>query len=128
MAEVGKPAKVAIGVNLNREIEGKVEVEVVGIPPGTKMEASKLPLAKDTKRLTYVLTIPADAKTGVFKTIACRGTVTSDKGVITQVNGTGEVQIDTPRNVPAKAGAKDAEADKPLSRLEELRKQREGSQ
>ncbi len=123
MAELGKPAKVIVGVDLTREVGGKVEVEVVGLPPGTTMEQTKLPLGKDTKKLTYTLTIPSTAKAGSFKTIACRGTVTSDKGVITQVNGTGEVQIDPPR--PGAKDKKPVASDKPLTRLEELRKQRE---
>ncbi len=123
MAEVGKPAKVVIGVDLIREVNGKVEVEVVGAPPGTTVEQAKLPLAKDAKKLTYNLNIPATAKAGSYKTIACRGTVTSDQGVITQVNGTGEVQIDPPR--PSAKDKKPVVSDKPLTRLEELRKQRE---
>jgi hypothetical protein len=123
MAELGKPAKVIVGVDLTREVGGKVEVEVVGLPPGTTMEQTKLPLGKDAKKLTYTLTIPSTAKAGSFKTIACRGTVTSDKGVITQVNGTGEVQIDPPR--PGAKDKKPVASDKPLTRLEELRKQRE---
>jgi hypothetical protein len=123
MAELGKPAKITVGVNLNRELPGKVEVELVGLPPGTTMEKPRLPIAKDSQRISYTLSVPANARPGIYKTIACRGTVTSDLGVITQVNGMGEVQID-----PARKTSKESKAnadDKPLSRLEELRKQRE---
>jgi hypothetical protein len=126
MAEVGQPAKVKVAVKLLRPVDGKVEVEMVGLPPGTSMEKSKLPLAKDAQSLIYELKIPDNARPGLFKTIACRGLVSSDKGLITQVNGTGEVQIDVPRGEKGKAKSV-ASDDKPLSRLEELRKQREQS-
>jgi hypothetical protein len=126
MAEVGQPARVKVGVKLLRPVDGQVEVEMVGLPPGTTMEKPKLPLPKDAQSLTYELKIPDNARPGLFKTIACRGLVSNDKGLITQVNGTGEVQIDVPRGEKGKTQAV-ASDDKPLSRLEELRKQREQS-
>jgi hypothetical protein len=127
MAEVGKNATVNIGIDLNREVDGKIEVELVGLPPGTTMVQPKLTWSKGTKRLSYELTVPKEMRNGVFKTIAARGTVTSDKGVITQVNGTAEVQIDPARSAPVKGVVNKDTSEKPLSRLEELRKQREDS-
>jgi hypothetical protein len=125
MAEQGKTSKILIGVNVKRPVDGKMEVEVVGAPPGTALKEAKLPLNKDTKKLTYVLDVPATARPGNFRTIICRGTVTSDKGVIMQVNGNGEVQIDVASNAKPGAVVAKAEADPQLTRLEQLRKQRE---
>ncbi|MFN9435089.1 MAG: hypothetical protein ACK6DC_09160, partial [Planctomycetota bacterium] len=80
------------------------------------------------------VTIPADARAGNYKTVVCRGTVTSDKGIITQVNGNAEVQIDVPvapPPAPAVAAAApmpppppEAPKEKPLTRLEQLRKEK----
>ncbi len=91
------------------------------------MKVAKQPLGdQETQKLTYVLDVPADARPGNYRTINCRGTVTSDKGVITQVNGTSEVQIDVARVVAsAKPNAAKVESADQLTRLEQLRKERE---
>jgi hypothetical protein len=125
MAEQGKSSKILIGVNVKRPVEGKMEVEVVGAPPGTTLKEAKLPIDKDTKKLTYVLDVPATARPGNFRTIICRGSVTSDKGVIMQVNGNGEVQIVVASNTKPGATVAKSDADQQLTRLEQLRKQRE---
>lgn len=125
MAEQGKAAKILVGVSMKRPIEGKVEVEVVGLPPGTTMKVAKLPVGKDTKKLTYVLDVPATARAGNYRTIVCRGTVTNDKGVIMQVNGNGEVQIDVASTAKPGAEVVKKDADQQLTRLEQLRKERE---
>ena len=74
-----------------------------------------------------------------LKTIVCRATVTSEKGVITQTNGNGEVQIDVPlaplvtpptaiavvAPAPASSASPAPEAaKKALTRLEMLKQQR----
>ncbi|MDZ4851653.1 MAG: hypothetical protein SGI77_20390 [Pirellulaceae bacterium] len=128
LAEQGKSAKVLIGVSLKRPIEGKLEVELVGLPVGTTMKEAKKVVASDTKKLTYTLDVPANVRPGNFKTIVCRGTITSNKGVITQINGNGEVQIDAARAPVAgkpDAAATKKDVDQQLTRLEELRKERE---
>lgn len=135
MAEQGKPIDVIVGVELKKPVEGTVEVEILGVPPGTTATTPKLPLAADAKQLAFPLQIPADVRAGNYKTIVCRGTVTSDKGVITQVNGNAEIQIDVPvapppattaaPAAPAPAATPAAPTEKPLSRLEQLRKQKD---
>lgn len=134
MAEQGKPVDVIVGVSLKRPIEGTVEVEILGVPPGTTATTPKLPLAADAKQLAFPLQIPPEVRAGNYKTVVCRGTVTSDKGVITQTNGNAEVQIDVPVAPPPPAPAAAAAptpppapappTDKPLSRLEQLRQQK----
>ncbi len=132
MAEQGKAADVLIGVSLKRPVEGKIELEMVGLPPGTTCDAPKLPLDPAATQVVYKLNVPADAKTGSFKTIVCRATVTSDKGVITQVNGNGEVQIDAPlpatpapTPAPQTAQVEQPAAPKVLTRIEQLKAMRE---
>jgi hypothetical protein len=111
-----------------------VEVEILGLPPGTQSPTPKLVLANDAKQLAFPLQVPAEVRAGNYKTVVCRGTVTSNQGVITQVNGNAEVQIDVPATPPpatAVAAAPppppppSAAAEKPLTRLEKLRMEKD---
>ena len=133
MAEQGKPADVIVGVELKRPAEGTVEIEILGLPPGTACATPKLALPADAKQLVFPLTIPAETRAGNYKTLVARGTVTSDKGLISQTNGNAEVQIDVPvapppapaaAPMPTPAPAPAAPTEKPLSRLEQLRQQK----
>jgi len=133
MAEQGKPADVIVGVELKRPAEGTVEIEILGLPPGTACATPKLALPADAKQLVFPLTIPAETRAGNYKTLVARGTVTSDKGLISQTNGNAEVQIDVPvapppapaaAPMPTPAPTPAAPTEKPLSRLEQLRKQK----
>ncbi len=136
MAEQGKPADVIVGLELKRPIEGTIEVELLGLPPGTSSPTPKLTVAADAKQLVFPLQIPAETRAGNYKTLVCRGTVTHEKGIISQTNGNAEVQIDVPvAPPPAPAAAPapmptptpaPAPTEKPLSRLEQLRKQKTG--
>jgi hypothetical protein len=136
MAEQGKPADVIVGLELKRPVEGTIEVELLGLPPGTSSPTPKLTVAADAKQLVFPLQIPAETRAGNYKTLVCRGTVTHEKGIISQTNGNAEVQIDVPvAPPPAPAAAPapmptptpaPAPTEKPLSRLEQLRKQKTG--
>lgn len=135
MAEQGKPIDVVVETKLVRPVEGTVEVEILGIPPGTVASTPKIVFAADATHTIFPLQIPPEVRAGNYKTIVCRATVTSDKGVITQVNGNGEIQIDVPiappattvvaaAPTPAAAPATTEPAPKVLSRLEQLKQQR----
>lgn len=135
MAEQGKPVDIVIETKLSRPVEGTVEIEILGVPPGTVATTPKVPLAPDATQTVFPLQIPVEVRAGNYKTIVCRATVTSDKGIITQVNGNGEIQIDVPIAPPATtvvaatpappvAAAAAAPAPKVLSRLEQLKQQR----
>ncbi len=136
MAEQGKSANVIVNAKQKRPVEGVVEIEVLGIPPGTQVATPKVPFAADGTQVSYALQVPPETRAGNYKTIICRATVTSDKGVITQTNGNGEVQIDVPiappavttaavvAAAPAAAPVPAEVAAKPLTRLEMLKQQR----
>jgi hypothetical protein len=134
MAEQGKPIDVIIGTKLKKPVEGTIELEILGVPPGTQATTPKMNFAPDATKVAFQLQIPAETRAGNYKTIVCRATVTSDKGVITQTNGNGEIQIDVPlapptttasvaAAAPAPISAQDPAA-KPLTRLEQLKLQR----
>ena len=139
LGEQGKSTNVVVNTKQKRPVEGVVEIEVLGIPPGTQVATPKVPFAADGTQVSYALQIPAETRAGNYKTIVCRATVTSEKGVITQTNGNGEVQIDVPiappaattvvtaaasPAVPVAATPTASEPAKPLTRLEMLKQQR----
>ena len=136
MSEQGKTVDVVVGAKLKKPVEGTVEIEILGIPPGTLTATPKISFAADATQAVFPLQVPVETRAGNYKTIICRATVTSDKGVITQTNGNGEIQVDVPIAPPAAtavaaaaapAPAATAPADpaaKPLSRLEQLKLQR----
>jgi hypothetical protein len=135
MAEQGKPIDVLIGAQIKRQVEGKIELEVLGVPPGTTCDVTKVAFDPAGTQIVYKLNVAADAKPGSYKTIACRAIVTSDKGVMMQTNGNGEVQIDIPlpaatTPAPAAEATPVAQTEQPaapkvLTRLEQLRAMRE---
>lgn len=132
--EQGKPVDILLGVTSKGEIQGQPEIELLGVPPGTKLEQSKLPWSAEQTQLVFKLQVPPETREGQFKTIVARATVTRENGVITQTNGNGEVQIDKPLPAPTEVAAveKPVEtpkepAEKPLTRLEQLRMQRKNS-
>ena len=135
MGEQGKSANVVVNTSQKRPVEGIVEIEVLGFPPGTQVATPKVPFAADGTQIAFLLQIPMETRAGNYKTIVCRATVTSDKGVITQTNGNGEIQIDVPiippaattavaAVAPAAAPAPTEAAVKPLTRIELLKQQR----
>jgi hypothetical protein len=112
-------------------------MEILGIPPGTTVATPKVPFAADATQAVFSVQIPAETRAGNYKTIVCRATITNDKGIITQTNGNGEVQIDVPITPPMPATAvaaapaapaapttPAAPTAKPLTRLEQLKQQR----
>jgi hypothetical protein len=132
LGEQGKPVDIVVGTKLKKPVEGNIEIEILGVPPGTQATTPKVTIPADATKVVFPLHIPAETRAGNYKTIVCRATVTNDKGVITQTNGNGEIQIDVPIAAPAAtagnataattaAAAPDA---KPLTRLEQLRQQR----
>lgn len=135
--ELGGEASVLVDVEIAREFEGKCEVELVGIPAGVVCEKPKMEVTSDTEQIVFAVKIDAKARVGQHKTLVARATVTSDKGVILQTQGTGTLQIDKPIPAPVAKPAPKKESSapapkaapapvqkKPLSRLEQLRQMR----
>ena len=137
VAEQGKSAEIFVGIKAKRPVVGTTEIEVLGLPPGTTSAQPKLTFTEGMEQLVFPLTVPMETRQGNYKTVVCRAVVKTDHGLITQTNGAAEVQVDVPLPAPTQApapmpapvaaAAPTAAPPKPLTRLEQLRQQRENA-
>jgi hypothetical protein len=138
--ELNAEADVLVDVEVLRDFAGSCELELVGLPAGVVCEKSKVEVKKDTEQVSFAVKVGEKARVGQHKTLVVRATVSQDKGIIKQTQGTGTLQVDKPipapvtkpKAEPAKPAAKPAAKPpapvkkKPLSRLEQLRLMRKG--
>lgn len=129
--ETGTETALELGVEVMRAFEGATELELVGLPAGVTSSAPKQPITPESTSVTFPIQIAPEAKIGNHKTLYCIARITSDAGLITQTQGTGEIRIDAPLKpktdpeVAAKPDEAKAPA-KPLSRIEQLRQMKSG--
>jgi hypothetical protein len=132
--EQGQTTQLLVKVEKLQDFEGNAKVELGGLPPGATAEAVEF--NKDTAELTFNIVAAKDARVGKHTSVVAVATLPYQGDVVTHTLGPGELRIDAP--LPPKADAKPAAnsqaatkpaapaADKkPLSRLEQLRLQRE---
>lgn len=136
-AEQGTDGELAVGLEITREFEGEAEIEIVGLPPGVTSSASTQKITPETTQVVFPITVAADARPGTHKTLNCRARIVSEKGTIMETQGTGELRVDEPlppkveepekKEEEKKEEPKAAEPppEKPLSRLEQLRKMKQ---
>ena len=138
--ELNAEADVLVDVEVLRDFAGSCELELVGLPAGVVCEKNKVEVKKDTEQVSFAVKVGEKARVGQHKTLVVRATVSQDKGIIKQTQGTGTLQVDKPipapvtkpKAEPAKPAAKPAAKPpapvkkKPLSRLEQLRLMRKG--
>jgi hypothetical protein len=129
--ETGTETAIELGVEVLRPFSGTTELELVGLPAGVTSPAPKQSIAADATSVTFPIQISPEAKIGNHKTLYCVARITSDDGLITQTQGTGEIRIDKPlkpkTDAPVAAKAAPAKAaPKPLSRIEQLRQMKSG--
>jgi len=133
--EQGQESEVVVQVEQVTPFDGDATLELVGIPAKTELVAGPKSLNKDTKQLVFKIKAAKDARPGKYQTLVCRVTVMEKGEPIMHVLGRGELRIDKP--LPPKASApkpkpKPKAAAKPaapkkkrLSRLEQLRLERQ---
>lgn len=132
--EQGQETQIIVGLSAKREFPGEATVELLGMPAGVTTEPIKV--NKDAEKAVFNVKVAQDAKDGKHKSIVARITVTENEEPIVQTNGNIELRVDKPlppKVTPAakpKDEAKKEEAPKPaperpLSRLEQLRLQKE---
>lgn len=129
--ETGTETAMELGVEVMRPFAGSTELELVGLPSGVTSPAPKQPITAESTSVTFPIQIAAEAKIGNHKTLYCVARNTSDAGLITQTQGTGEIRVDAPLKPKADApvAAKPdpvKAAPKPLSRIEQLRQMKSG--
>jgi hypothetical protein len=134
--ELGGQAQVVVNVENKIEFEGQAQVSLLGLPANTTTDAEPKAITNDTENLIFPVAIGQDARPGVHKSLVCRVVVTQNGEPITHTLGSGELRVDkplppkaaapapAPKPEPAKTAPAEA-APKPLSRLEQLRLQKE---
>jgi Bacterial pre-peptidase C-terminal domain len=129
-SEQGKPTTLFGKIQIATPWEGKAKVHLIGLPP--KVTTPEIEITKDSKELSFPLTVDAAAPAGVHKNLYCQVIVTQNGEPIAQNVGGTELRIDKPL-VAATTAAKPqaappaaaAPTEKRLSRLEQLRKEQE---
>lgn len=136
--EKGKSAQYVVGLEKKAEFSESVKIALVGLPSGVAAEPVEVPA--DAESVTFTVAANAEARAGVHKSLVCQATILRNGEPIVLTVGNGELRVDepvVPKEPEAKpaAEAKPAEMPKPaeaapaapLSRLEQLRKMREGN-
>ena len=96
VAETGQSGVIAVGLEVKRPPEGDVEFEVVGLPSGVSSDQPKLTFTPGMERLAFPIQVGEDARTGQFRTIYVKASITRPGGKIVQTAGRGEIQLAKP--------------------------------
>jgi hypothetical protein len=127
--EQGNSTKLLCTLAHTTPFEGEATAEIVGLPPQIKV--TPLKFTKDTPELTFDITTTAESPIGKHKGLFCRVTIPKNGESIVATAGRSELQVNKPRPAPKpkaevaakpKPAAPEKPAEKPLSRLEQLRK------
>ena len=127
--EQGKPVTMIAKLDFPGTFQGQATAELLGLPHGAK--TAPLNFAHGQAEIAFPIEIAADAAVGKHTALFCRVTVPENgQGILHQVGQGGTLRIDKPAEnspppapVPAAqaAAAPAPPAEKPLSRLEQLR-------
>jgi hypothetical protein len=134
--EQGKETSLVVAVTNNTEFAGNAKIELVGLP--AEVTADAVEISKDSTEAVFKVKTSAKSPAGRHKAIVCRAVVTILDEPIVHTLGPAELRIDAPLPPKAAVAAKPAPAKpvavaaakpvvKPLSRLEQLRQEREGN-
>jgi hypothetical protein len=126
VAETGRSENVVVGLTVKSPPQGEVEFELVGLPAGVTSSQPKVRFVEGMEQLAFPIDVAEDARVGQFKMLVVHATITRPEGQIVQTQGTGEIQIVAPVVAAVAASTPSAPppattAEKPLSRLEQLR-------
>jgi hypothetical protein len=132
--EQGKPTTVVCKVDYPGNFSGNATAELLGLPHGAKTQPVSFPHGQ--AEVNFPLEIAADAAVGKHTALFCRVNVPENgTTILHQVGQGGTLRIDKPAaNAPPqpqpvakaeeKSAAPAAPAEKPLSRLEQLRQRK----
>jgi hypothetical protein len=129
-SEQGKATTLFGKIQVATPWTGAAKIKLIGLPP--KVTTPDIEITKDSKELSFPLTVDPAAPVGQHKNLFCQVIVTQDGEPIVQNVGSTELRIDKPlvaavaakpqASAPAKPAAP---TEKRLSRLEQLRKEQE---
>jgi hypothetical protein len=131
--EQGQATEVVVKVEKKRGFAGSAKAELLGLPNEVTTEPREF--TQDTTELVFPVKTTANSPAGRHKTVLARVLITAQGEPIPHTLGTGELRIDTPLPPKAEAAPMPAAAPPPmpapptekrLSRLEQLRKERQG--
>jgi hypothetical protein len=132
-AEQGQETDVIIKIAKAKDFEGPAKVELLGLP--NEVTTEPIEITKDTAETSFKVKTSAKSPVGRHKTLLCRAVVMLNGEPVTHTLGGGELRIDAPlppkpaaANAPpaaAPAAVAQKPAEKKLSRLEQLRLERE---
>ena len=128
--EQGRPISMVGKIDKQQDFAGNATVELIGLPHGAKTTPQTF--NKDQTEVTFPIEIGADAAVGKHNAIFCKVNVPQgDQMIIHQTAKGSTLRIDKPvapvvaktdGAAQAKPAAPPAAGEKPLSRLEQLRK------
>lgn len=135
--EQGKETEVVINVTKNKDYDGPAKIELLGLP--NEVTTTPIEITKETAEAVFKIKTTMNSPEGRHKTLLCRAVVTANGEPITHTLGTGELRIDKPippkvdapppppmpAAAPAPAPVAEAPPMKRLTRLEQLRLDRE---
>jgi hypothetical protein len=134
--EQEKETEVIVKVEKVADFPGTAKVELVGLPANTA--TTPIEFTKDTTELVFKVTSTKDARPGRYPSLICVTNFQIDGDTVTHTLGTGELRVDAP--LPPKPNAPPAAAPMPmpaaapaaapapmkrLTRLEQLRLEKE---
>jgi hypothetical protein len=137
-AEQGQDTEMVVKVEKKVDFVGEAKAELLGLPPETS--TTPLTFNKDTAELVFKIKVNPAARPGKYAQLVCRTTVLQEGEPVTMTVGTGELRVDAPlppkvasppmpaaTPTPAPAPAPQAKPAEPkrLTRLEQLRLEKE---
>ncbi|HUY36016.1 MAG TPA: PPC domain-containing protein [Pirellulales bacterium] len=133
--EQGKETELVIKVTHAKPFEGEAVIELLGVP--FEVTSAPLKLTKDMGELVFKIKTSDKSPAGRHKTLLCRATIMANGEPVVHGLGAGELRIDVPlppkanepppaaAPAPAVAAAPEKPPEKRLTRLEQLRLDRE---
>jgi hypothetical protein len=135
--EQNKATSILGKLQISTAFEGNASAELLGLPHGVK--AAVMSFDKSAKELSFALEVAADATIGKHQNLFCKILIPQNGGSIAhQCAKGGVLRIDAPSAPapaqpvvaaqdapPSQAAPAPAPAEKPLSRLEQLRQKKQ---
>lgn len=111
--EIGSTTTITVNVDAKHQRSEPVTLELAGLPKGVTSTNGKQTIDRDTKAVTFELSIDKDAKPGLNKNLICIATVSVDDDPVVQTLSGGQLRIDRPLVVQKNAVGEPADSADP---------------